>query len=96
MAQKLELVAILLRQGAGASDVDGLADDPIVPSRVEIEGGLEAVLHEGHSQVGDVDADPVSNSSLWAAAMAVPQPQKGSSTTSPGLLLAWMMRSSKA
>ena len=26
--------------------------------------------------------------SPWAASMAVPQPQKGSSTTSPGLLLA--------
>ena len=35
-------------------------------------------------------------SSFCAAAMAVPQPQNGSSTTSPGLLLAWMMRSRRA
>ena len=34
--------------------------------------------------------------SFCAAAMAVPQPQKGSSTMSPSLLLAWMMRSSRA
>ena len=30
-----------------------------------------------------------------ATATAVPHPQNGSSTTSPSLLLAWMMRSSK-
>jgi SnoaL-like polyketide cyclase len=34
--------------------------------------------------------------SFWAAAMAVPHPQNGSSTRSPGLLLAWMMRSRRA
>ena len=31
--------------------------------------------------------------SFWAAAMAVPQPQKGSSTTSPSFEDAWTMRS---
>ena len=34
--------------------------------------------------------------SFWAAWIAVPQPQNGSSTTSPGLLLALMMRSRRA
>src|SRR5438874_5802245 len=33
---------------------------------------------------------------FWAAAIVVPHPQKGSSTTSQGLLLAWIMRSSRA
>ena len=34
--------------------------------------------------------------SFSAASIVVPQPQTGSSTTSPGLLLAWMIRSSNA
>ena len=34
--------------------------------------------------------------SFCAAATVVPQPQNGSSTTSPGLLVAGMMRSSSA
>jgi len=34
--------------------------------------------------------------SRWLTAMAVPQPQNGSSTTSPSLLDARMMRSSSA
>lgn len=33
---------------------------------------------------------------LWAATMVVPQPQKGSNTVSPFLLLAEMTRSSSA
>ena len=35
-------------------------------------------------------------SSFWAAATVVPHPQKGSRTTSPSLLLAWMIRSRRA
>ena len=50
----------------------------VVPVGQDIEGGLEPILHEGDGQVGDVYADPTLRLSLCAAAIAVPQPQKGS------------------
>ena len=55
---ELELVAVLLRQGAGAADVRWLPNDPVVLAGGNVEGGLEAVLHEGDGQVGDVNANP--------------------------------------
>ena len=54
----LELVAVLLGQGAGAADVRGLADDLVVCAGVEVEGGPEPALHQGDGKVGDVDAHP--------------------------------------
>ena len=54
----LELVGVLLPQGAGAPGVLRLAYDFVVPARLQVEGRLEPVFHQGHRQVGDVDANP--------------------------------------
>ena len=55
---ELELVAVLLRQGTGAARVRRLAHDLVVPSRHDVEGRLEPVLHQRDGQVRDVDAGP--------------------------------------
>jgi hypothetical protein len=46
--------------------------------------------------VGEMSIPIHCRPSFCAATSAVPQPQKGSSTMSLGLLLAWMMRSKSA
>ena len=61
---ELELVGVLLPEGAGAALVLGLADHVVVLYGVEVEGGLEAVLHQGDGEVGNVDAEPVASELL--------------------------------
>ena len=55
----LELVRVLLPQSAGAAHVLGLTDHIVVLAWVQVEGGLDAVLHQRHRQVGDVDSNPL-------------------------------------
>ena len=63
-APELELVGVLLPEGAGAALVLGFADYVVVRDGVQVEGGLEAVLHQGDGQVGNVDAEPVASQLL--------------------------------
>jgi hypothetical protein len=58
------------------------------------EGVAQALLDQADGEVGDVDADPLPSQLLRRT--VVPQPQNGSSTTSPGLEEAATMRSSRA
>lgn len=51
----LELVAVLLRQGLGAGQVRGLADD-LKGGKVRVEGVVQTVFNQGNGQVGDIDA----------------------------------------
>ena len=56
---ELELVGVLLPQGAGAALVLRLADNVVVPARLQLEGRFQAALHQRHGQVGDVYPDPL-------------------------------------
>ena len=49
---------ILLPQGAGASRIHRLADHSVVLAGFQRVGCLQPVLHQGHGQVRNVDADP--------------------------------------
>jgi hypothetical protein len=93
---ELEIVAPVLAPPAG--EVAGARD--ILGHAVGGEGDLgdgvaQALLDQPDGEVGDVDADPLA-ASFSAAWTVVPQPQKGSRTTSPGLEEAERMRSSRA
>ena len=56
---ELELVGVLLPQGAGAAHVPGFAHHRVVGAGVQVEGRLEAAFHQGHGQVGNVNAQPL-------------------------------------
>ena len=76
----------------GCASVDG--EDAAFDAEDKVGlGHAVAYLVDGIG--GDVDTSPLA-SLLSAAIQVVAQPQKGSRTTSPSLLLALMMRSSKA
>ena len=55
---ELKLEGVLLPEGAGAARVHGFAEDLVVSAGEEVEGGLEAGLHEGDGEVGNVNAQP--------------------------------------
>ena len=77
----LELVVVLIGQRLRPADVLRRAVDFELDAG---EGVAEALLDQRDGEVGHVDADPLP-AELLAAWIVVPQPQKGSSTTSPGL-----------
>ena len=49
---------LLLGEVAGAGEVLRLADDAVVVAGAQAVAVLQAVLHEGDAEVGDVDAEP--------------------------------------
>ena len=49
---------LLLGEVAGAGEVLRLADDAVVVAGAQAVAILQAVLHEGDAEVGDVDAEP--------------------------------------
>ena len=81
-------------EGLGTGDVLGLAQR-FVGFEFVLEGVLQAVADEGDGDVGDVYANPAAVEALGGGDGGA-APQKGSSTTSPSLLLALTMRSSRA
>ena len=78
----LELPFVLGGELRGTGDVGGFADDLVTVANLLAEGVIEACLDEADGEVGDVDADQ-RRLSFCATCTVVPQPQKGSSTTSP-------------
>ena len=90
----LELVAVVEREGLGAGQVFRLADD-LVGAQVFAERVVQAVADERDGEMRDVDADPAAVQALGGGDRSSAAAE-GSSTTSPSLLDALMMRSSNA
>ena len=55
---------LLLGEVAGAGEVLRLADDAVVVACAQAVAVLQAVLHEGDAEVGDVDAEPAAAEAL--------------------------------
>jgi hypothetical protein len=91
----LELVFVLGSELFCAAYVSRFADDLIGFADFGAEGVIEAGFDEADGEVCNIDADPAAVE-FCATCMVVPQPQKGSRTTSPSLELALRMRSSRA
>ena len=80
-SESLRLVKVVRDSANSGADPATLAQSP---------------CHQVNGQGLHVNAYPAAAKSCCAASTAVPQPQKGSSTRSPGLLLALIIRSSNA
>ena len=70
---ELELIGVLLPQGAGAAHVPGFAHHRVVGARVQVEGRLEAAFHQGHRQVSNVNTQPLPVSVFRVVAMSRPE-----------------------